>query len=108
MKTTTEPILNPSRLKKGIKLVLKTNTKTFSFYMLEGGKASVQSNGKPFKTKTPCQLVGSLSSDGTLFADKICKETRVIMSIPTGRHITGVIKSATICGVGWDYSLWEN
>ena len=106
MTTKIEPIIEPSRLQKGIMLVIKTTTKTLNFDMLDGGKAVVQGDIKIFKTKTPCQIIGSLDKDGTFFADKVCKDKQLVLSIPTGRHTIGAVKAAIIRGDGWEYELW--
>ena len=103
-----EGVIEPTKLEKGTKLLVETTAKVFEFDMLEGGRAVVRSTGKVFKKNIPCQIVGSLSKDGTLFADMIVKEKHLIIALPRGRYVTGLIRAASLQGAGWSYEMWQN
>jgi hypothetical protein len=101
-----EGVVEPTKLVKGTKLLVETTAKVFEFDMLGGGRAIVRSTGKVFKKDTPCQIVGSLAKDGTLFADMIVKEKHLIIALPRGRYVTGLIRGASLQGPGWSYEMW--
>ena len=101
-----EGIIEPSKLSKGTKLLVETTAKVFEFDMLTGGRAIVRSTGKVFKKDTPCQIVGSLDKNGTLFAGLIVREKHLILSLPRGRYVTGLIRAASLQGSGWLYEMW--
>lgn len=103
-----EGIVEPDKLPKGTKLLVETTAKVFEFSMLEGGRAIVRSTGKVFKKDIPCQIVGSLAKDGTLFAGMIVKEKHLIIALPKGRYVTGLIRAASLQGPGWLYEMWQN
>jgi hypothetical protein len=100
-------VIEPTKLRRGTTLIIETTAKIFEFEMLGGGRALVRSSGKDFKKNRPCQIVGSLSKDGTLFADMLVYEKHMIISLPKGRHVTGLIRSASVKGPGWSYELWN-
>jgi len=101
-----EGVVEPTKLEKGTKLLVETTAKVFEFDMVGGGRAIVRSTGKVFKKDTPCQIVGSLATDGTLFADMIVKEKHLIIALPRGRYVTGLIRGASLQGPGWSYEMW--
>ncbi len=105
-KHKSEGVVEPSKLTKGVKLLVETTAKIFEFEMLGGGRANVRSTGKIFKKDTPCQIVGSLSKDGTLFADMIVREKHLILALPRGRYTTGLIRGASLQGLDWSYEMW--
>lgn len=99
-------VIEPSRLQKGIILLVETTAKVFEFEFLGGGRAIL--NGKGLKRDTPCQIVGSLDRNGTLFADKIVQENHLIIGLSTGRMVTGLVRSASLSGANWIYEMWTN
>ncbi len=106
MKHKAEGVVEPTKLAKGIKLLVETTAKIFEFEMLGGGRAIVRSTGKIFRKNTPCQIVGSLSKDGTLFADMVVREKHLIIALPKGRYTTGLIRGASLQGPDWSYEMW--
>ncbi len=103
-----EGIIEPSKLSKGTYILIETNAKVFEFEMVGGGRAIVRSTGKLFKKDQPCQIVGSLDRDGTLFADMIVREKHLIIALPKGRYVSGLIRSAVLAGPDWLYDMWKN
>lgn len=103
-----EGVVEPTKLVKGTKLFIETTAKVFEFDMIGGGRAVVRSTGKIFKKDMPCQIVGSLSKDGTLFAGLIVREKHLIIALPRGRYVTGLIRGASLSGDNWAYDMWQN
>lgn len=106
-KYRSEGSIEPSKLAVGVKLLIETTAKVFEFTILGGGRAKVRSTGKTFHKDQPCQIVGSLTRDGILFADMILKEKHLVMALPKGRYVTGLIRAASLQGNGWYYEMWQ-
>jgi hypothetical protein len=68
----------------------------------------VRSSGKTFGKDLPCQIIGSLTKDGTLFADMLIREKHLVMALPRGRYVTGLIRAASLQGPGWLYEMWQS
>jgi len=106
-KYDAEGTVTPSKLVKGTKLFIETNARIFEFQTLGNDKAMVRSTGTDFKKDTLCRIVGSLDKDGMVFADRVVREKHLIISLPKGRHVTGLIRAASLQGAGWSYEMWK-
>jgi hypothetical protein len=107
MEYRNEGIIEPTTLSKGVRIFIETVAKVFEFEMLEGGRAIVRSTGRLFKKNTPCQIVGSLSKEGKVFPDMIVRDKHLILALPKGRYVTGLIRSAALQGPTWYYEMWQ-
>jgi hypothetical protein len=103
----SDGVIEPSKLPADTVLFVETNARIFEFQLLTGGKAIVRSTGGEFQKNQPCQIVGGLSKDGIVFADKIVKEKHLIIALPKGRHVTGLVRAASLQGPGWSYEMWQ-
>ncbi len=108
LKYRAEGVIELTKLAKGIELFIETTAQIFAFSMLGDGRAVVRSTGAKFKKDIPCQIIGSLDKDGTVFADMIVREKHLIIALPQGRHVTGLIRSASLQGAGWLYEMWNS
>jgi hypothetical protein len=102
-----EGIIEPSALPVNTKIFIATTAKIFEFTILGGGRCMVRSSGKTFVKDQPCQIIGSLTKDGTLFADMIIRDKHLVMALPKGRYVTGLIRAASLQGPGWSYEMWQ-
>jgi hypothetical protein len=106
-RVTAEGVIKPESLKAGTFLYIETTKTIYEFIKTEDAMYVTSASLTPGKHL--CDIAGSLTEHGTLFAHLVVRKHHLIIDLKKqGRFVTGLIQSASLQGPDWKYEVWPS